>query len=130
MEDIVGDISRRDEVLAAIRESFDDDTWVERNMFSLNGVQKYTASWEQFCEAVKHQTRYFFNFDPEEESHDTIPVLHMLDTLREMAQESGMLRTLPADRLIYRVRSHKRLSTARRAKRWVHRLASTHPVTG
>lgn len=108
MEDIVGDISRRDEVLAAIRESFDDDTWVERNMFSLNGVQKYTASWEQFCEAVKHQTRYFFNVDPEEESHDTIPVPHMLDTLRDMVQESGMIRTLPADRLIYRVRSHKK----------------------
>ena len=108
MDDIVGRVSRREGVLTAIRESFDDDIWVERNMFSLNGVQKYTASWEQFCEAVKHRTRYFFNFEPEDDLDDTIPVPNMLDALRDMVQESGMIRTLPSDRTIYRVRSHKK----------------------
>src|SRR5689334_10301109 len=47
LDDIVGDISRRDEVIDAIRDSFDDDIWVERNMFSLNGVEKYVASWDR-----------------------------------------------------------------------------------
>jgi hypothetical protein len=108
MDDIVGDVSRRDEVLTAIRESFDDDIWVERNMFSLNGVHKYVASWDRFCTAVKHRSRYFFDRDQEDDSHDTIPVAYMLDTLREMVDESGLIRTLPADLVIYRVRPHKK----------------------
>lgn len=108
MDDIVGDISRRDEVLTAIRESFDDDIWVERNMFSLNGVHKYVASWDRFSDAVKHRTRYFFDHDQDDDSHDTIPVPHMLDTLREMVEESGLIRTLQADLVLYRVRSHNK----------------------
>jgi hypothetical protein len=73
LDDIVGDVSRRDEVLTAIRESFDGDIWVERNMFSLNGVHKYVASWDRFCNTVKHRTRYFFDHDQQELEHDTIP---------------------------------------------------------
>lgn len=117
MDHIVGDISRRDQVHTAIRESFDDDTWAERNMFSLNGVQKYVASWDRFCYAVKHRTRYFFDRHQEDDADDTIPVPYMLDALREMVAESGLIHHLPADRVIYRVRSHKKteLCTTRAA---------------
>ena len=108
MDHIVGNVSRRDDVLTAIMESFDDDIWVERDMFSLSGVQKYVASWDEFCAAVKHRSRYFFDRGQEEEVRDTIPVPDMLDALRDMVQESGLIRTLPADVVLYRVRSHKK----------------------
>lgn len=106
MEHIAGGISRRDAVIEAISASFDDDIWVERNMFSLNGVQKYVASWEQFCEAVKHEAKHGPAGEPVDEDHDTIPVSAMLDALHDIIQESGMIRSIPADRIIYRIRSH------------------------
>jgi hypothetical protein len=65
MEHIVGRISRRDAVIEAISASFDDDIWVERNMFSLNGVQKYVAIWEQFCDAVMHDAKHGPGGEPE-----------------------------------------------------------------
>jgi hypothetical protein len=108
LADIVGDISRRDEVIDAIRESFDDDIWVERNMFSLNGVQKYIASWERFGDAVKYEAQHPGEADPEGDEHDTIPVASMLDALKDMVHESGLIRTLPSDRVIHRARAHKK----------------------
>jgi hypothetical protein len=42
---MISHISNRDDVIDTVTEAFDDDIWVERNMFSLNGVQKYVASW-------------------------------------------------------------------------------------
>jgi hypothetical protein len=71
MDDIVGDVSNRDEVLEAIHGAFDDDIWVERNMYSLNGARKYLASWEQFCDAVKHEAKH--DTPPEETSSITTP---------------------------------------------------------
>jgi hypothetical protein len=108
MDDIVGGVSTRDDVLEAIHRSFDDDIWVERNMYSLNGARKYVASWEQFCDAVKHEAKH--GSPPEEDGldHHTIPVSAMLEELEEIASESGMIRTLPADLVIHRVRAHQR----------------------
>lgn len=111
MSAIVGDISNRDEVIETITGAFDDDIWVERNMFSLNGVQKYVASWDDFCNAVKYKTRYFFHVELDDDLNETIPVPSMLDWLLDMVQQSGLIRTLPPDRIVYRVRSHKESET-------------------
>ena len=107
LDDIVGGVSKRDEVLDAIRDSFDDDMWVERNMFSLNGARKYVASWEQFCDAVKHEARHGVPPEEDDLDHDTIPVAAMLSELQDIASESGMIRALPADLVIHRVRAHR-----------------------
>jgi hypothetical protein len=68
MQHILSRISRRD-VLIEASAPFDDDIWVGRNMFSLNGVQKYLASWEQFCEAVKHEAKH--RPGPDRDDEDT-----------------------------------------------------------
>jgi hypothetical protein len=78
-------------------------------MFSLNGVQKYVASWEQFCDAVKREAEHGADADPPDEDHDTISVDAMLDALHDIVQESGLIRTLPVDRVIYRVRAHEKV---------------------
>ena len=96
-DDIVGGVSKRDDVLEAIHGSFEDDMWVERNMFSLNGARKYVASWEQFCDAVKHEAKHRAPPEEDDLDHDTIPISAMLEELQEIASESGMMRTLPAD---------------------------------
>jgi HEPN/RES N-terminal domain 1 len=95
-----GNISRRDDVIDAVRESFDDDIWVERNMFSLNDVQKYVVSWNRFCHAVKRERLDPAQAEPDEDEHDIIPVSSMLDTLKDMVHESGLIRTLPGDRIL------------------------------
>jgi len=107
MDDILGGVSNRDDVLEAIYGSFEDDIWVERNMYSLNGARKYLASWEQFCEAVKHEATHGAPPDEDDLDHDTIPVSAMLEELQEIASESRMIRALPADLVIHRVRAHR-----------------------
>jgi hypothetical protein len=107
MDDIVGGVSKRDDVLEAIHGSFDGDIWVERNMYSLNGAPKYVASWEQFCDAVKHEARHGVPPEEDDYDHDTIPVSAMLEELQEIATESGMIRTLRGDLVIHRVRAHR-----------------------
>jgi hypothetical protein len=108
MDHIVDGVSKRDDVLEAIQESFEDDVWVERNMFSLNGARKYVASWEQFCGAVKYEAQHGVPRKEDDLDPDTIPVSAMLEELQEIASESGMIRTLPGDLVIYRVRAHRR----------------------
>jgi hypothetical protein len=116
LDDIAANISNRDDVMDVIREAFDDDIWVERNMFSLNGAHKFVASWSRFCHAVKHRSRYFFdrttddsrNDDWDDGSDDTIPVPNMLDALREILETKGLIVEVSVDRVIYRVRSHKK----------------------
>jgi hypothetical protein len=108
MESILSGISDRDDVVQAVTGAFSDDIWVERDMFSLNGVQKYVASWDEFCDAVKYKTRYFFHTEFDGELHDTIPVPFMLDWLRDAVQQSNMIRSLPIGTLVYRVRAHRK----------------------
>lgn len=51
------------------------------------------------------------NTEFDEELSDTIPVPSMLDWLRDIVQHSDMIRTLPVDKIVYRVRSHTRTET-------------------
>jgi len=108
VEHIVGGVSRRDDVMDAITESFADDIWVERNMFSLNGEQMYVASWDEFCEAARREAEYGDDDNPQEQDPDVIHVSEMLDALQEIVQSANLIRTLPADVPIHRVRVHKR----------------------
>ena len=63
----------------AIHGSFDDDAWVERNMYCLNGGRKCVASWEQFCDAVMHEAKHGAPPEEDDLDHDTITIRAMLD---------------------------------------------------
>jgi len=129
MEYIVGGISRRDAVIEAITASFDDDIWVERNMFSLSGVQKYVASWEQFCDAVKHEAKHGPGGEPDHEDPDAIPVSAMLDALQDIVHESGMIRSIPGTASSTGSDRTRTAKNAPLGRRWDHRPATRRPPT-
>ena len=105
--DRLGEPSDSEAVNEAIIESLGVETWCNRDMYSLNGVDRYTASWTDFCNTVKHKIRYFFGATKQDKiSHETIPVPQMLDELRNIISKINLVRTLPVATRFFRVRPH------------------------
>ena len=101
--------SNREAVNDAIIESLGDETWCQLHMYSVDGVDRYIASWTDFCSTVKHKIRYFFDMTKQEEDFpETIPVPRMLDELRDIISEVSLVGTLPVTTRFYRVRQHSR----------------------
>ena len=102
LSEISDDTSVIDEVESCLG-SYD---WCDKNPYSLMGLDLYQQSWEAFCHAVKHQTRYFFQSGHDDLYTETIAVPKMLGALRRMIEGSDMLATLKAGEAIFRVRNH------------------------
>jgi RES domain-containing protein len=100
--------SDKEEVIEAIIESLGvDREWCERNMYGLNGADRYIASWDEFCMTVKHRVRYFFDAAAEDEDiTETIPVPQMLGELSDIISSAGLIDTVPAGTHFFRVRPH------------------------
>lgn len=102
----IGPPSSRDSVNDAIVESFGDEVWCERDMYRLDGAERYLASWDEFCETVKHRRRFFFGSVESDEFSETIPVPLMLQELERIVREFDLVRSLPAGSRLWRVRVH------------------------
>ena len=59
-DDVVGFPSENDGVREDIVSAFRGRLWCQRNYFSLSEQDKLLIGWEEFCDEVKHQRRYFF----------------------------------------------------------------------
>jgi hypothetical protein len=109
-------------------ESFEEfvvDAFLE-TQFAPSGVYATTAGealqfgWEDLVETVKHRRRFFFVLSPNDRSGDGagVPVprgSELLGELDRLICEHGLLRDLPPEELLYRVRVHpvrKRYETA------------------
>jgi len=83
-------------VIKAIIHALDDDVWCDRNPYSTTGYDAYETGWEQFCNAVKHRTRFFFSkkypVDPAES--DITPVSDVLEEIGSMVDEYELITTI------------------------------------
>jgi len=109
-DDMIPAPSENDEVLSAIVDSLGDEIWCDRDPYSLTGVERYSISWEEFCETVKHSVRYFFGFQevPDQYS-ESIPIPEMLDALRDIIDRADLISRFPTGSQFFRVRVHERL---------------------
>lgn len=95
-----------------------DHAWVQRDYYRLLPHLRLRLGWEQFGAIVKHSQRYFFaDHVPEgdEDDPDYITPGEMLSEIGNAIRDAGLLRTLPADFPIFRVRADghgKTFSTA------------------
>src|ERR1700733_14223123 len=99
--------SENEDLLKAIIDSLDDGPWCDRDPYSLSDLERYNVSWDAFCKTVKHQVRYFFESEEDEErddSSETIPVPMMLAALRDVIDQAGLNQGLPAGRQIFPIR--------------------------
>jgi HEPN/RES N-terminal domain 1/RES domain len=99
--------SEDSDVMDHIADLFEDHTWCEKSPYAVTGTERHSISWEQFCRTVKYQVRYFFESVESERFYEGIPVPQMLDELRDIIENAGLLTTLPEGTLFYRIRIHK-----------------------
>ncbi|MES2096822.1 MAG: HEPN-associated N-terminal domain-containing protein [Pseudomonadota bacterium] len=99
-----------EELGTALAEAIGDELWCSPNWTSLDPDESLKFSWEEFCNTVKHQRRYFFqNFgksthnDPDDRSP-----AEFLDELRELIDSENLVKEVPAGLALYRARPRKR----------------------
>jgi hypothetical protein len=100
--------SEDEHVLQEVIDCLGDQDWCDRDPYSLTGVKRYASSWKEFCRTVKHKVRYFFgSTDKPDEPSDTIPVSEMLDELRDIIDDAGLVKTVEPGTRFFRIRVHK-----------------------
>jgi hypothetical protein len=108
LHDHLPTLSEDEHVVQEVIDCLGDQDWCDRDPYSLTGVERYSSSWEQFCRTVKHKVRYFFGSkDKPDDFSDTIPVPNMLDELRDIIDNAGLIKTLEAGTQFFRIRVHK-----------------------
>lgn len=99
--------SARDDVLEAIVASLGHHIWCDKDPYSLSQAEMFLASWEDFCLAVKHQTRYFFSSVEAPEYSETIPASALMGTLGHLIQEADMIQVVEPGTPFFRVRARR-----------------------
>lgn len=112
--DVVGFPTEDDALQQDIAHAFRDRVWCQRNYFSVNAQEVLIFGWEEFCDVVKHQTRYFF-FEPEDVpegddiffSHrESLSPAEVLRKIESLTNELGLVRRLPQGKLFARARTN------------------------
>lgn len=88
----------------------DDIVYCKREWQIMTPGEGLAFGWQQFSEAVKHETRFlFFNDGPEEEGPEPFLVSpgRMLEELGEVIVTCGLIRTINRGQKIFRARGHK-----------------------
>jgi HEPN/RES N-terminal domain 1/RES domain len=91
-------------------ECLGDQVWCERDPYALRKDERLVGSWEQFCQAIKHDRRYFFLHSPKKERFENREYLSSSELLRyigETVTEYELIKRLPAGTCIYRARQQK-----------------------
>lgn len=122
------------ELLDVIREALGDRTWCENDPYALREHQRLSLSWDRFCTFIKHERRFFFmtaaaSGEPDDGDRLLAPA-KMLETIVERAIVLGLITTMPADTLLYRVRPQPPGKTFRKPSNSGHllSLSRTRPI--
>jgi len=113
------DISSSERVLDWIVDSFNDGRqWCDRNPLILSPEEGWVVGWKDFCDAVKHKTRYLFFETPPQQAPGELPepgeephYVHPAKLLEEIGaavKSAGLIREIPAETAIFRARPHGR----------------------
>lgn len=85
-----------------------DNDWCERNPYALREDYRYIQSWQEFCEYVKHERRYFFlqpqAGEHEREDGELLSPPRLLSFISETMAEYRLTSTIPTGSIIYRAR--------------------------
>lgn len=99
-----------DELMADLARSVAMYDWCHRNPYSLRDCEETFFDWANFCELVKHKSRYVFYSGAIAETDIYGGVKRpydILERLGEIVKELHLIRKIKRDRLIYRVRTRK-----------------------
>jgi len=100
------------ELFDDLLKSLIDYEWCQKNYGWLTAEDALRHGWDDFCNTVKYQTRFFFHTIGEEKTGFRAPGEirpgEMLDKLGDVVCEAKLLRPLRVGQLVYRARVHDR----------------------
>jgi hypothetical protein len=102
-----GDLFNSPELEEDLADALDNRMWVQKDWQILNRREGLSLSWREFCEAVKHRTRYlFFEPEPVSDEHDPeyVGPAGMLSELQSLIRRYRLTKNIPAGSHLYRVR--------------------------
>ena len=111
-----------DTLLLTLCSGLGDETWCRRDPFSLAEHERLRISWEEFCDLVKHDRRFFFGDhrrSDDERQFDDGQLYDPADLLTEMAEwcrDQNLARLLAAGTALYRARFQKSAETLTTAR--------------
>lgn len=81
-----------------------------RNVYGVSRLDALRYGWKEFCQVVKHESRFVFLIDDEHwgdyRSHDEIPPSEFLFRLGELITEAKLVKELEPSSRFYRIRVH------------------------
>jgi hypothetical protein len=97
--------------------AFSHDEWVHKNPYSSPECDELTDTWGNFCEQVKHKSRFLLSKKTTRPDRDNSPEpIQILETLGRIVTELNLIMTIPAGVHVYRARQHsleKKFGTAK-----------------
>lgn len=106
--DFFAQTTDNDEILTDIENSLPDKTWCDQNPYGLTEFEICEYSWKSFSELVKHKNRYFFLQEEDDTKYyEKYSPLSILNIIEEQAKKLQLIKLLPKDTDLYRVRIFK-----------------------
>lgn len=111
-DEIELDLPNDDGRLIGIIEScVGDDVWCERNPYGLREDERLVYSWEQFCDFIKYERRYFFLHGGrgrrKGEYEEIIGPSELLQVIGKTVRNCGLIKAIKKGSLVYRARHLK-----------------------
>jgi hypothetical protein len=104
-----------DRLLNDIQSALYQHEWCELDPYSLPADRIFVNGWERFCDFILHTARFVFfraentQYDPNQ--HDEINPVNILEVIGRACTKLDLVKKIPVDREIYRVRIVDQLVT-------------------
>lgn len=102
-----------DKVYEEIRDRLDPDKqYASRYWIELEPEKAYSSAWDDFCENIKHRTRFVFwatKIEDDRVGAGEVPVAGILDAIGSLLGRLGLIATMPAGTFLYRARGHQKI---------------------
>jgi len=95
----------KDRLFFDICRALGDRAWCESNPFGLNQREVLDFSWREFCEVVKHRSRFLFI--KEKGDGEILKPDEMLDAIGEFCRSAELLKILPSTTHLFRAREEQ-----------------------
>lgn len=91
-----------------------DKVYANRWWLALEPEKAYSSAWKEFCEYIKHRTRFVFwaarGGEEEYVGAGEVPVAKILESIGRLLERLGLVQVMPTRTLLYRSRGHEKVS--------------------
>ena len=92
-------------LMEALCDGLEDRLWCLSRPYSFSDDEKLNYSWDSFCELIKHDRRYFFLREPEDQ--EVFSPLALLREVEGWCRKFELISILPSNQSLYRTRRQK-----------------------